>query len=290
MTRNIKIMSILNITPDSFSDGGLFLEKNSALEHVKKSMQDGADIIDIGAESTAPQNSAISADEEWHRIKNIIPDIFSYIQEYNSQNTNNLKNDIIISLDSYKSVIWKKFLDSAQKNNFNLNNIILNDVSGLAIDYSEKIEIIKKYTKLYTNLKICIMFDKNKTHRELTSKNIISEIINFFDTIILTFQIEKINIKHIILDPGMGGFLSKNSDVSFSLIKQLKLLRDFANTNNISDILIGTSRKSFLSEITADNKKVLASVFTSVECIQNGANIIRMHDTKSMKKGLNYFI
>ena len=284
-------MSIVNITPDSFSDGGLFTNKKNVLAEIKKNIKNGANIIDIGAESTAPHNSKISEQEEWDRLKNIIPEIFSYISTYNKK-VDKKNNSIKISLDSYKIKTWKKFLRSAEENNFDINNIIINDVSGLNNNINSenicenKINIIKKYSQKYSGFQICVMFNKNKTSHILTPENIISEIITFFTKIIQIFSENNIHIKHLIIDTGMGGFLSQDEKVSWFLVKNLQIIRDFADKNNIANILMGTSRKTFLAPEKSPKDRVQESVFSSMQCMKNGANIIRIHDTKELVCGL----
>ncbi len=280
-------MSVINLTPDSFSGDGLYMDEEKVVSEIQKYIDYGARIIDIGAESTAPQNAPISEDEEWARLEHILPSIFSFITHYNQIYA--LKDfPIRISFDSYKVSIWKKILESAKNYNFDFNRLIINDISGLssfrsAHDISkEKIRIIKEYTDQYPGFQVCVMFDKNKTETHLTSENVIDEIIAFFTTIIQVFDQYHIAYKHLILDTGMGGFLSHNPDVSFVVINKLHIIRHFAERYAIKDIVIGTSRKTFLAPEKLPKERVSESVSSSIECIRNGANIIRIHDTKDL--------
>jgi len=286
MNKSLQIMSIINITPNSFSGDGIIEHKN-IIQNIKNHINFGANIIDIGAESTAPHNEPISGKEEWERLVNVLPKIFTYISEYNSNNKSNNKKQIKISLDSYKLEIWEHFLASAENNNFDINKIIINDVSGLGNNITEqenKLNFIKKYSVIYPNFQVCIMFDKTKTSEILTSENVISEIIIFFTKIITQFAQKNIDIKHVIIDTGMGGFLSKNAGVSFSLIENLQEIKDFASAHNIEDILIGTSQKTFLAPEKEPKNRISESVLSSIKCLKNGANIIRIHDTKELRK------
>ncbi len=293
----IQIMSIINITPNSFSDDGVYMNEKKVLEDISNNIASGADIIDIGAESTAPHNSAISEEEEWSRLETLLPKIFSYISQYNTQVEKNNKNNktnkcIKISLDSYKVEIWKKFLCSAEDNNFDINAIIINDVSGLhsTLDCKniceKKIHTIKYYAERYEGFQVCVMFDKHKTSEVLTPENISKEIILYFTKIIHIFSENNINKKHLIIDTGMGGFLSKNAEVSFSVLRNLHDVRRFADENNIADILVGTSRKTFLAPEKLPKDRVKESVSSSIQCVKNGANIIRIHDTKEVVLGM----
>ena len=258
-----KIMGILNITPDSFSDGGMFLEPKKALEKAKELLEHGADIIDIGAESTAPHNTPITFEAEWERLKNILPIL--------------IEKHIPLSLDSYKSGIWEKALEIEPEYPF-----MLNDVSGLKIDTKEKISILKKYPQT----KVIIMFSRDISLPDPLNltESIISEITTFFEhqtRKLLDAGIEK---NRIILDPGMGGFLSKNPAVSFGVIAQMKELKKLGYK-----ILVGTSRKSFLKEVSCSSKssgRTIPSVVTALECMKNGADILRVHDVLETIEGV----
>lgn len=256
---NIQIMGILNITPNSFSDGGDFLNKDVVLNRIQEMMNEGVNIIDIGAESTAPHNKKISHEEEWKRLEQIIK---------------NLPPNIQYSLDSYKAKTWEKVLSFQ-------NDIILNDVSGLKEDTNEKILLLRKYPKT----KVIIMFSRNISLPD--PKNIMNEIITFFEKKIKLLTSNGIDLSRIIIDSGMGGFLSKNKEVSFEVIKNLHLLKKFN-----CKILTGTSRKSFLSNYkNNDNPKsrLISSVISAIKCMNNGANILRVHDIKQTIEGINIF-
>lgn len=249
-------MGILNSTPDSFSDGGEYITANVAIEKAEKMMEEGADIIDIGGESTAPGNNPISHTEEWERIETIVIAL--------------LQKNIPLSLDSYKAETWEKFLS--------LGGRMLNDVSGLQKEQEKKIELLKKYPES----KVIIMFSRNPKEE---TKDIMEEIFLFFESTFTLLEKHQIPRTQIIIDPGMGGFLSVFPCVSFSVLKHLVSLKKFQ-----CPILIGTSRKSFLREVshhTDPKKRDFASVITSFLAIQNGADIIRIHDVSSFKETMN---
>lgn len=220
-------------------------------------MKNGASFIDVGGESTAPNAKKIDEKEEWKRIENIIKNL--------------TKNNIPLSLDSYKSEIWEKAVEYNE-------NIIFNDVSGLQIDTDEKIKILQQYPKT----KVILMFSRDISQQD--PKNIMEEIITFFKKQITLLENAGIEKSRIILDAGMGGFLSKNPEISFEVIKNLEQLQQYN-----CKILIGTSRKSFLREIS-DSKnpknRLISSVITALECIKNGANIVRVHDVKETKEAI----
>ncbi|MEI7511632.1 MAG: dihydropteroate synthase [Candidatus Peregrinibacteria bacterium] len=254
------LMGILNITPNSFSDGGMFVNPQKALERAEEMMRQGADIIDMGSESTAPGNASISAEEEWERLQDILPTL--------------LEKKMPISLDTKKASIAEKF--------FALGGTILNDVSGLQEDQEEKIALLKKYPQ--TNL-IC-MFSRNLStlpdFLEGEEAKIWDEILPFFQEKIALFASHGIAKKRLIIDPGMGGFISKNPAVSFEILKNLSQLQVFG-----LPILVGTSRKSFLravSDPVNPQNRLIASVVSSLLAAQNGAHILRVHDVQETKE------
>jgi len=267
-----QIIGLLNISPDSFSDGGDFLEPEKALKRAEEMLKEGADIIDIGAESTAPHNIPISAEEEWKRLTNILPIL--------------LEKKIPISLDSQKSEIWEKFLKLSQQ--YEVKQVMINDVSGLGRTLKNREEEQKKIQLLqkFPNTKIVIMFsrDISEPDPEHLSEIIVSEISEFFLQKIQVLEHAGIQKSRIILDTGMGGFLSKNPEISFTVIKNFQKFLGLG-----CELYIGTSRKSFLSEVSGNispEKRVISSVVSSLIGIQNGASYVRVHDVKEMKEGL----
>ncbi len=260
MTSEVKIVGVLNITPDSFSDGGDFLLPENALKRAEKMLKQGADIIDVGAESTAPHNAEISKKEEWKRLEKILPILFS--------------QNIPLSLDSQKAGIWEKFLENGGE--------MINDVSGMRREFSEKIRLLKKFPKA----KIVIMYTRDISHPDPENfpEKILPEISEFFETQISRLTQEGIGISRIILDPGMGGFLSKNPEISFTVLRELSQLKKFKCA-----LYVGTSRKSFLAEISGNcppHQRVISSVVSSLAAAQNGVSYIRVHDVQEMTEAL----
>ena len=267
-----QIIGVLNITPDSFSDGGDFFAPEKALKRAEKMLEEGADIIDIGAESTAPHNTSISGEEEWARLTNILPIL--------------LEKKIPISLDSQKSEIWEKFLELSQK--YEVKNVMINDVSGLGKNKNKEKEEQKKIELLqkFPDTKIVIMFsrDISESDSEDLSETILSEISEFFSQKIQILEHAGIQKSRIILDTGMGGFLSKNPEISFLVIRNFQKFLELG-----CKLYLGTSRKSFLSEVSGNispEKRVISSVVSSLVGIQNGANYVRVHDVQEMREGL----
>ena len=253
------IMGILNLTPDSFSDGGKFNTLKKALKRAEEIEKEGADLIDLGAESTGPGSKNVSAKEESDRLLPILKEIKKNIS-------------LPISVDTYKSLVAKESLEAGAA--------MINDVTGLRGD-PQMVQVISKYQCLLT-----IMYSKDNSPRT-TIKNksyqdIISEIKIFFKKRISHCLENKIKKNKIILDPGMGHFLSANPLCSFEIIARLNEL-----TTLNHPLLIGISRKSFLGgEIDKrDEKAKIPSIISYL----NGAKIFRTHDVKGLRSFFDSF-
>ncbi len=248
-------MGILNVTPDSFSDGGKYYNLDNAIEYALELVNQGVDIIDVGGESTRPGAKAISLNDEINRVIPVIKGIRSV-------------SSIPISIDTYKSEVAKKALDSGAN--------IINDISGLNFD-SKMIEIVKEY-----NVPIVIMHIKGTPLNMQVNPhydNIIDEIISYFEkriNLCLDYGIPK---THIILDPGIG--FGKQLNDNFVLIRKLNIFAELGYP-----ILIGPSRKSFIG-LTLDlpvDDRLEGTAAAITASIMNGARIIRVHDVLEMKR------
>ena len=251
------IQGILNITPDSFSDGGKFLEPEKAFLRAIKMIDEGADIIDVGGESTRPGSNSISSDEELNRIIPIIERIKK-------------ESDCLISVDTYKSSVATEAINSGAS--------IVNDISGLTHDKKMASLIIEK------NIPLILMHMKGKPktmQQEPFYKDVISEICNFFKVQIN--QLRKLNFSfdRIILDPGIG--FGKTLEHNLLILKNLNIIRKLGHP-----VAIGTSRKSFIGEILdlPIEDRIEGSISSNIVAIINGANIIRVHDIAEMKKAV----
>ena len=251
------IQGILNITPDSFSDGGRFIEPEKAFLRAIKMIEEGADIIDVGGESTRPGSDPISVDEELGRIIPIIERIKK-------------ESDCLISVDTYKSNVASEAINSGAS--------IVNDISGLTYDKKMASLIIEKNIPLI----LMHMKGKPKTMQEKPFyKDVISEICNFFKMQIN--QLRKLNVSFdkIILDPGIG--FGKTLDHNLLILNNLNIIRKLGYP-----VAIGTSRKSFIGEILGlpTKDRIEGSISSNIVAIINGANIIRVHDIAEMKKAV----
>jgi len=248
-------MGILNITPDSFSDGNLYLDPHRAVARALEMIEEGVDIIDIGGESTRPGAAPISFEVELSRV---IPVINAIRQ----------KTDIMISIDTYKS----KLAQAA----FKAGAQMLNDISGLTFD---KMMI---HSAAQANVPVVIMHIKGQPLQMQENphyNNLMQEILNFFRNRIEQAEAAGIHKKNIILDPGLG--FGKRPDDNFELIRDLKQIASLGYA-----ILLGPSRKSFIGHVLnvpiKDRLEGTSALVTAG--ILNGGNIMRVHDVKSMKK------
>ena len=253
--RNTLIMGILNVTPDSFSDGGKFIHLGKALSQAQYMENNGADIIDIGGESTRPGAVPVSIEEEINRTIPVIEEIRKY-------------SNIAISIDTYKSEVAEKALLAGAD--------FINDISGLTFD-SRMMEIVKKF-----DVPVVLMHIKGTPQDMQTNPtyiDVIKDLLEFFSFQInkaLDFGIKKVQI---IIDPGIG--FGKQLNDNFILIRRLKEFSELG-----FPILIGPSRKSFIG-LTLDSppeyrlEGTLAAVSAG---ILNGASIVRVHDVKEVKR------
>jgi dihydropteroate synthase len=248
------LMGILNVTPDSFSDGGKYLTEDQAVSHALEMIQDGADIIDIGGESSRPGSEPITADEE---ISRVIPVIQKILER---------KPEAIISVDTYKSKVAEMALRSGAK--------IVNDISGFTFD-PEIADICAHY-----NASVVLMHIKGtpKTMQLNPDYNeVVSEIYDFLHSQVI-FAKSK-GIENIIIDPGIG--FGKSVRDNFSIIKRLK---DFKSIG--CPILIGVSRKSFIGKtlnLEVEQRDLPTAAMEAVS-IFNSARIIRTHNVKNGKQ------
>ena len=253
------IMGVLNLTPDSFSDGGKFNKYNKGLKHALEMFSLGANIIDIGGESTRPGSKAITSKIEWQRIEKIIKSI---------------SKKIPISLDTRKSYVMKKGIEYGVK--------IINDVSGLNYD-SETINVLKK-NKIPFVIQHSQGIPENMQNKP-RYKNELLEIYDFFEQKINFLR--KIGIKHnnIIIDPGIG--FGKNLKHNINLISNISIFHSLG-----FPILVGNSKKRFIKEITRKNDtkdRIGGTIASSIYLMMQGIQILRIHDVNELLQGIKVF-
>lgn len=249
------IMGILNVTPDSFSDGGLYLNCESAVKRTLEMVNEGADIIDIGGESTRPGSIPVSSEIELNRIVPVIKEIRK-------------KTDCLLSIDTYKSRIARAA--------FKAGADMLNDISGLTFD-----KMMAKTAAKY-NVPVIIMHIQGKPldmHDNPQYENLMEEVMNYFRERISQAREEGIYEKNIILDPGLG--FGKRPEDNFELIRELRQITTLG-----FPVLLGPSRKSFIGHVlkTPIKDRIEGTSAMVTAGILNGGNIIRVHDVKVMKR------
>ncbi len=251
------IMGVVNLTKDSFYDGGKYYDEDKAVAQAYKLLEEGAHILDLGAESTRPGAHEIAADIE---ISKIVP----LAKKLSKEN-------ILLSCDTRNSSTMKAVLDAGVK--------IINDVSGLSHD-KNSINILKQYNCLYV-----------LTHSRGTPKNMqdnpyynnaICDIYKFFKDKLNYFENQNFPCSNIILDPGIG--FGKNDVHNFNILKYLGFFLDLG-----LPILIGLSRKSLIGRFINDTPEnsLSCSIVLAIDAYMKGANIIRVHDVKETLDAIN---
>jgi len=245
------LMGVLNITPDSFSDGGKFFSENQAVAHGIAMAQDGADIIDIGGESTRPYSRRLPADEEMARV---IPVIRQLSREIS----------IPISIDTYKSKVALEALSAGAS--------MINDISALRLDPHMAVVAAKADVPV-------ILMHMQGTPENMQLKprydNLLQEIMDFLKNAVERAQLAGIKENLIILDPGIG--FGKTFDHNLSVIHHLNEFRILKKP-----LLVGPSNKAFIGRILGReaHERDTGTMATVAACVMNGAQIIRAHNVK----------
>jgi dihydropteroate synthase len=251
------IMGILNVTPDSFYDGGRYFEIDKAIERGIEIEKEGADIIDIGGQSTRPGSKFVSEKEEMERVIPVIEELSRKIK-------------IPISCDTFRSKVAEKAIEKGAK--------IINDISAFEID-KNLIDIVKNSDCGYV-----LMHMKGRPENMQISpyyNNVIEEICEFFENKIKVLEKNNIDIERIVIDPGIG--FGKRVCDNVEIIKNIGKFKKFNRP-----ILIGTSRKSFIGKILNIDvdKRLSPTIATNVYAFLKGVNIFRVHDVEEVKMGI----
>ncbi|MCY7377266.1 MAG: dihydropteroate synthase [Pyrinomonadaceae bacterium] len=249
------VMAILNVTPDSFSDGGKFFSIDDAVRKAEILIEEGADILDIGGESTRPNSRQISADEEISRVVPVIENIAK-------------RFDVPLSIDTSKAEVAEKAIEAGAE--------IINDISGLRFD--ERIaDVAARYKSGLILMHLRGEFET--MHRQSAVENILREVADGFRQSIEKAENSGVKRENIALDVGIG--FSKTLEQNLELIAKLKIL-----TAEFSafPMLVGTSRKSFVGKIlggVTTDERLPGSLGSAAIAVWNGANIVRVHDVKA---------
>ncbi|MBU5287879.1 dihydropteroate synthase [Paraclostridium bifermentans] len=237
------IMGILNVTPDSFSDGGSYTSIEKALNHAKEMIDSGADIIDLGGESTRPGHQIVDAEEELRRVLPVVEELKKQL-------------NVKVSVDTYKSIVAEETLK--------LGADMINDVWGLRKD-PNMASVIAKH-----DAHVCIMHNQDGTDYD---KDIMESIKEFLIESIKIAKSAGIDDRKIMLDPGIG--FGKTLEQNIEVMARLDELKDLGYP-----ILLGTSRKSMIGKILdlEPKDRVEGTIATTVLGIKSGVDIVRVHD------------
>ena len=252
------IMGILNLTPDSFSDGGRFNKKNKSFKHIKKMINSGANIIDVGGESTRPGSKTINSKVEWNRIENVIKK-FKQIHKNTCLSLDTRKSDVMVKGISYK-------VD------------LINDVSGFEFDKHSipRLNIFKIPKVLHH-----MQGTPNTMQINPKYQNVLLDIYDYFEN----YSNYKLKGHKLILDPGIG--FGKTLKHNLTLISNISLFHSLG-----FPILVGTSRKRFINQISGkyDTKDRTGGTLASVIfLLSQGVQIFRVHNVEEIKQGILVF-
>lgn len=251
------IMGVLNVTPDSFSGDGIYQDIDKAVETGERLVQEGADIIDIGGESTRPGSQSVTIEEE---IKRVVPVIEKLSKKIKAP----------ISIDTTKSEVARLSLDNGAS--------MVNDITGLESD-SEMVRVIKGF-----NAKVVLMHIKGTPQTMQDSPeygNLVLDIKEELQRIIDKAISNGIKKENIIIDPGIG--FGKTLEHNLEILNRLSEFKELG-----MPVLVGPSRKSFIGKITGaePDNRVFGTAGAVAIAIENGADIVRVHDVKEIKQAV----
>ncbi len=255
-----KIMGILNATPDSFADGGKYINKSKAMDRIYFMLKNGADIIDIGGESTRPGSDGVSVQEEMDRV---IPLLESAITSF---------KDAVFSIDTTKYEVAEKALETGAH--------IINDISGLQAD-PRLADLCAEH-----DATLVLMHSKGKPkvmQQNPIYEHVVDEVANFFEQQIA--KAKKRGVHRIILDPGIG--FGKTTEHNLRLINNLSTFEKFG-----FPVLVGASRKSLIGTLLGDrpvDDRLIGTVALHYHALMKGAQILRVHDVKEASDSIRIF-
>ncbi len=253
------ILGVLNLTPDSFSDGGKFNITDKGVKQAIKLFNDGANLIDVGGESTRPRSKPIKENLEWKTINKILK---------------LLKKKVPMSLDTRKSSIMKKGINIGVK--------LINDVSSLEYDF-ETINVLNKYKTPFVLQHS--QGDPENMQNKPTYKNELLDIYDFFEDKLKFLRSNGIKHNNIIIDPGIG--FGKNLKHNMNLLNNISIFHSLG-----FPILVGNSRKRFIKDISKKNDSKLrigGTMASSIYLMMQGVQVLRIHDVNEVMQGLKVY-
>lgn len=258
--QHAKIVGVLNVTPDSFHDGGKFLSVDAAVERAGEMFRYGADIVEIGGESTGPRSSDVSLEEELQRV---IPVICAIKKKFPSA---------ALSVDTYKLEVAKAAIAEGA--------MMVNDVTAGRAD-REMFSVVASSSAI-----LVLMYAKDPTPRTTIEDRQYEDVVRTVSDFLRERKAQAVKAgiaeERIILDPGLGHFISSDANYSFEIIRRL---REFQALG--CPILLSPSRKSFLAgpENLPPSERLPGTIAASAVAVLNGASYIRTHDVKEVRRG-----
>jgi len=249
------IMGILNVTPDSFSDGGCFADRDSAIAQGIKMLKEGADIIDVGGESSRPGAAEVNVEEEINRVVPVVEKLFR-------------ETGAVISVDTVKAKVAGLALEAGA--------CIVNDVSAITRD-PDMIDVVSRFK---AGVVLMHMIGTPATMQtDPRYDNVVSEVSNYLNERVDDLAAAGLDRATLAIDPGIG--FGKTVEHNLSLLASLDVLADTGQP-----VVVGVSRKSFIGRITGSpvDQRLPGSLAALAVCIMNGANILRVHDVKESKQ------
>lgn len=258
LTRRPLLMGILNVTPDSFSDGGLYFDYRAAIEHGEQLVAEGADILDVGGESTRPSATPVPAEEELRRVIPVITALAERIP-------------VPISVDTTKAIVAREAIAAGAS--------IVNDISALRRD-SQMLEVVREM-----GAGVCVMHMKGTPQtmqQEAIYLDVAAEVVTFLESRCRELELAGIKRDHIAIDPGLG--FAKTPLHNWQIISELQKFRALGYP-----LIIGHSRKRFIREIVGNDPHsiVQATVGVGILLAAAGTDILRVHDVKAMRQVLD---
>ena len=256
-------MGVVNVTPDSFSDGGYYISAQAAVAHARRLAKQGADILDIGGESTRPGAEPVSIDEELARV---IPVIEALRDE-----------GIALSVDTRRPEVMRQAISAGAD--------MINDVQGFASQAA--IDAVAR-----SNCACCVMHmqgDPSTMQLTPTYRDVVGDVSAFFYDRVKQLHDAGVALNRIVIDPGVG--FGKTIEHNIELLKSLARLSKFGTSGEDLTVLVGLSRKSLVGQITGRNvdERVAGSLGGAIAAVVNGAQIIRVHDVAETKDALAVF-
>ncbi len=245
-----RTMGVLNITPDSFSDGGLYFDADAAIRRGLEMVEQGADLLDIGGESTRPRSDPVAADEEWRRVGPVLQTLAR-------------KVDVPLSIDTMKPDVARKAVRAGAS--------IVNDVSGMRDP-----EMVRTVAETKAGVVVMHMLGNPKTMQEHPEyKDVVCEVKTFLAARIAALRKAGAASAAIAIDPGIG--FGKSLDHNLALLRGLQDLAALGHP-----LVIGVSRKSFIAKLDAGEKgeRLPASIAAAALAVAHGANVVRAHDVQ----------